>query len=48
MLIKNMGRVVSRSDIPQEEFAKVRIVPEDPAIADRLNPVIEEYKKYLH
>ena len=48
MLIKNMGRVTSRSDIPQEEFAKVKIVPEDPAIADRLNPVIEEYNKYLH
>jgi len=48
MLIKNMGRVVSRSDIPQEEFAKVKIISEDPAIADRLNPVIEEYKRYLH
>jgi iron(III) transport system substrate-binding protein len=48
LLIKNMGRVISRSDIPQEEFAKVKIVSEDPAIADRLSPVIEEYKKYLH
>ncbi|MGH7817080.1 MAG: hypothetical protein ACREOR_06795, partial [Candidatus Binatia bacterium] len=48
MLIKNMGRVISRSDIAHEEFARAKIIPEDPAIADRLNPVIEEYKRYLH
>ena len=48
LLIKNMGRVISRSDIPQEDFARAKIVPEEPAIADRLNSVIEEYKRYLH
>ena len=48
LLIKNLGRVISRSDIAQEDFAKVKIISEDPAIADRLNPIIEEYQKYLH
>jgi iron(III) transport system substrate-binding protein len=47
-MIKNMGRVISRSDIAQEDFARAKIILEDPSIADRLNPVIEEYKKYLH
>ncbi len=42
MLTKNMGRVISRSDIPEEESAKAKIIPEDPATADRVNPVIEE------
>ena len=45
--IKNMGRVISRSDIPQEDFAKAKIVFDDPTIVDRLNSVIEDYKKYF-
>ncbi len=48
LLIKNMGRVISRSDIPQEEFAGVKIISEDVTVADRLNAVIADYKKYLH
>jgi len=48
LLIKNLGRVISRSDMAQEEFAKTKIVLEDPAIAERINPIIEDYKKYLH
>lgn len=47
LFIKNMGRVISRSDIPQEELARLNIIAEDVAIADRLNPIIEDYKKYL-
>jgi ABC-type Fe3+ transport system substrate-binding protein len=47
-LIKNMGRVISRSDIPQDDFAKARIVFDDPTIVDRLNGVIDAYKKYFH
>jgi hypothetical protein len=27
---QNMGRVVSRSDIPQEDFARAKIIPEEP------------------
>ena len=45
--IRNMGRVISRSDIPQEELARMKVISEDPAIADRLNAVIDDYKKYL-
>lgn len=44
---KNLGRVVSRADIQQEEFARIKMVPEDVAIADRINQVTEDYKKYL-
>jgi iron(III) transport system substrate-binding protein len=47
IFIKNMGRVISRTDIPQGEFARVKVVPEDFTIADRLNQVIEEYNKLL-
>jgi DNA replication initiation complex subunit (GINS family) len=46
-LIRNMGRVISRSDIAQEDFTKSKIIPEEPAIAERLNAVIEEYKRYM-
>jgi len=45
--MKNLGRVISRADIPQEEFSRFKMVPEDVAIADRINQVTEEYKKYL-
>ncbi|MBF8253552.1 MAG: Extracellular solute-binding protein [Deltaproteobacteria bacterium] len=47
LFIKNLGRVISRADIPQEEFARFKMVPEDAAIADRINQVTEDYKKYL-
>ena len=45
--IKNMGRVISRTDIPQDEFARMKIISEDFTIADRVNQVIEDYKLYL-
>jgi iron(III) transport system substrate-binding protein len=47
LFIKNLGRVISRADIPQEEFARIKMVPEDAAIADRVQQITEEYKKYL-
>ena len=47
MFIKNLGRVISRSDIPQEEFARMKVISEDVTVADRLNPVMDDYKKYL-
>ena len=47
LFIRNTGRVVSRSDIPQEEFARTKVISEDVTIADRLNQVIADYKKYL-
>jgi iron(III) transport system substrate-binding protein len=45
--IKNMGRVISRSDIPRDDFAKAKIVFDDPTIVDRLNGVLDDYKKYF-
>jgi len=47
MFIKNMGRVISRSDIPQEDLARTKLISEDVTIADRLNQVMDDYKKYL-
>jgi iron(III) transport system substrate-binding protein len=47
MFIKNLGRVISRSDVPQEEFARMKIISEDVTVADRLNSVMDDYKKYL-
>jgi iron(III) transport system substrate-binding protein len=47
LFIKNTGRVISRADIPQEEFARTKVISEDVTIADRLNQVIADYKKYL-
>jgi iron(III) transport system substrate-binding protein len=47
MLVRKMGRVISRSDIPQEELARTKVISEDFTIADRLNPIMDDYKKYL-
>jgi iron(III) transport system substrate-binding protein len=47
LLMKNLGRVVSRMDIPQEEFSQVKIVAEDTALADRISQITDEYKKYF-
>jgi len=41
-----MGRVISRSDIPQEELARTKVISEH-FVADRLNPIMDDYKKYL-
>ena len=40
-------RVISRSDIPQEDLARTKVISEDVTIADRLNQVMDDYKKYL-
>jgi ABC-type Fe3+ transport system substrate-binding protein len=45
--IKNLGRVISRSDIPQDDIVRTKMISEDVAIADRLNQVMEDYRKYL-
>jgi len=45
--IKNMGRVTSRSDIPRDDFAKAKIIFDDPTIVDRLDGVMDDYKKYF-
>ena len=47
LFIKNMGRVISRSDIAQDEFARMKIISEDVTVADRLNAVMDDYKRYL-
>jgi iron(III) transport system substrate-binding protein len=45
--IKNLGRVISRSDIAQDDIVRTKMISEDVAIADRLNQVMEDYRKYL-
>jgi len=45
--IKNLGRVISRSDIPQDDLARTKMISEDVTIADRLNQVMDDYKKYM-
>ena len=47
LMMKNLGRVVSRTDIPQDEFGQVKIIAEDIAIADRIGQITEEYKRYF-
>jgi len=47
LFMKNLGRVVSRTDIPQDDFARVKMIAEDVGIADRINQIMEEYKRYL-
>jgi iron(III) transport system substrate-binding protein len=46
-LMKNLGRVVSRSDIPQDELGRFKMIADDITLADRLNPLMEEYRKYF-
>jgi len=45
--IKNMGRVISRTDIPQDDIVRTKMVSEDVTIADRLNQVMDDYTKYM-
>lgn len=45
--IKNLGGVVSRMDIPQEDFAKFNMIVEDITLAERVNQLVEECKRYL-
>ena len=46
-LMKNLGRVVSRADIPQDDLGRVKLVADDITLADRIQPLMEEYKKYF-
>ena len=45
--IKNLGRVVSRTDVPQEDFGKFTTIAEDITLAERASQLAEEYKRYL-
>lgn len=47
LFIRNMGRVISRSDIAQEELSRIKVISEDVTVGDRLNQVMDDYKKYL-
>jgi len=47
LLMKKLGRVISRTDIPQEELGRVKMIAEDISIAERMNQVVDEYNKYL-
>ena len=46
-VMKNLGRVVSRSDIVQDELGRLKLIADDITLAERLNPLMEEYKKYF-
>ena len=46
-LMKNLGRVISRSDIPQEDLGRFKMIADDITLADRINQLMEDYKKYL-
>jgi ABC-type Fe3+ transport system substrate-binding protein len=47
ILIRSFGRTVSRTDIPQEETARLKVVVEEIELADRMNEIVAEYEKYL-
>jgi len=47
VLVRSFGRTVSRSDIPQDEIAKFKVVVEEIGLADRMNEIVAEYEKYL-
>ena len=46
-MVRSFGRTVSRTDIPQDEMGKFKVVVEDIDIADRMNEIAAEYEKYL-
>ena len=46
-LMKNLGRVVSRADIAQDDGGRFELIADDITLAERINPLMEEYKKYL-
>jgi ABC-type Fe3+ transport system substrate-binding protein len=46
-LMKSLGRVISRSDIPQEDLGRFKMIADDITLADRINQLMEDYKKYL-
>jgi hypothetical protein len=45
----NAGRdpINTRSDIPQEDLARTKMISEDITIADQFNQIMDDYKKYL-
>ena len=45
--VRSVGRAVSRTDIAQDEIAKIKIVVEEIGLADRMNEIVAEYEKYL-
>ena len=46
-LIKNLGRVVSRADIVQDDLGRFKLIADDITLAERINPLMEECIKYL-
>ncbi len=46
-LLKNLGRVVSRSDISQAELGRFKLIADDITLADRIDQLMDDYKKYL-
>ena len=46
-LMKNLGRVVSRADIVQDDLGRFKLIADDITLAERINPLMEEYRKYL-
>ena len=46
-MMRSFGRTVSRTDIPQEEINKFKVVVEEIELADRMNEIVADYEKYL-
>lgn len=46
-IIKNLGRVISRTDILQKDLSRFKMIAEDIALADRINQIKEDYERYL-
>jgi iron(III) transport system substrate-binding protein len=46
-MVRSFGRTVSRTDIPQDEIAKFKVVVEEIELADRMNEIVADYEKYL-
>jgi hypothetical protein len=46
-MVRSFGRTVSRTDIPQDETTKFKVVVEEIALADHMDEIVADYQKYL-
>jgi iron(III) transport system substrate-binding protein len=45
--VRSFGRTVSRTDVPQDEMNKFKVVAEEIELADQMNDIAADYEKYL-
>lgn len=46
-MVRSFGRTVSRTDIPQDETSKFRVVVEEIELADHMSEIVADYEKYF-